>query len=91
MKLRVSKKIMRPYVTLLNIFSEIAHILVVVPFFFGGGDTGQNNNFLQSVALIWGDLLEGGRPCPNEALSLNGVHCCLLHRLLSKLSLLLYP
>ncbi len=25
MKFRVSKKIMRPYVTLLNIFSEIAH------------------------------------------------------------------
>ncbi len=27
MKFGVSKKIMRPYVTLLNIFSEIAHIV----------------------------------------------------------------
>ncbi len=27
MKFRVSEKIMRPYVTLLNIFSEIAHLL----------------------------------------------------------------
>ena len=29
LKYRVSKKLMRPYVTLLNIFSEIAHFIVV--------------------------------------------------------------